>query len=54
MDYQYILLTVGKDKARNSLILHTKIQEYVKPEDKDVLISLFWYGGEAVKYFQKN
>lgn len=54
MDYQYILLTIGKDKARNRLILHSKIQEYVKPEDKDVLISLFWYGGEAVKFFQKN
>ncbi len=54
MNYDHVLLTIGEDKSRNKLVDKNRIYENVKPDDKDVLISLWYYGDEAVQFFQKH
>lgn len=52
MTFDYVLLTIGSDKSRNRLVKVDRVPELVKKDDVDVLVSLFSYGEEAVKYFQ--
>lgn len=54
MSFDHVLLTIGSDKSRNRLVRAEKVPELVNKDDVDVLVSLFSYGSEAIRYFQTN
>ncbi len=54
MEYNYILFSIGKDKSRDNLVPASKLKDYIKSTDIDVLTSLWRYGDEAIQYYQKN
>lgn len=54
MPFDHVLLTIGSDKSRNRLVKAEKVPELVNKDDVDVLVSLFSYGEEAVRYFQSH
>jgi len=52
--FNYVLITVGKDKSRNKLIKIENVSQHYNKDDEDVLVSLWQYGSEALTYFQRH